>query len=121
MELHLEQTGQHLIQAYTLGKITVDNSYYHSSLIISPAGLEIWQPQTLNDLMPGHFQRIIQLAPEVLLLGTGEQLYFPAPELLAEVYQQQIGVEVMTTQAACYTYNVLASEERHVVAALLIN
>jgi uncharacterized protein len=120
MELHLEQTGRHLIQAYRLGNITVDNNSYHTSLIISPIGLEIWQPQTLSDLIPEHFQRIIQLTPEVLLLGTGEQLYFPAPSLLAEIYQQQIGVEVMNTQAACYTYNVLASEGRNVVAALLI-
>jgi uncharacterized protein len=33
---------------------------------------------------------------------------------------QRIGVETMDTTAACRTYNILASEGRRVVAALLI-
>jgi uncharacterized protein len=31
-----------------------------------------------------------------------------------------VGVEVMDTAAACRTYNILAAEDRSVVAALLI-
>ncbi|MFB0916174.1 MAG: MTH938/NDUFAF3 family protein, partial [Burkholderiaceae bacterium] len=31
-----------------------------------------------------------------------------------------IGIETMDTLAACRTYNVLASEDRHVIAALII-
>jgi uncharacterized protein len=34
--------------------------------------------------------------------------------------KQRIGMETMDTQAACRTYNVLASEGRSVVAALLL-
>ena len=33
---------------------------------------------------------------------------------------QRTGVETMDTPAACRTYNILASEGRHVLAALLI-
>jgi uncharacterized protein len=33
---------------------------------------------------------------------------------------QRIGIETMDTAAACRTYNILAAEGRHVVAALLV-
>jgi uncharacterized protein len=34
-------------------------------------------------------------------------------------YRRQVGVEFMSTEAACRTFNVLVSENRNVVAALL--
>ncbi|HCL85847.1 MAG TPA: hypothetical protein DIC45_04935, partial [Comamonadaceae bacterium] len=39
---------------------------------------------------------------------------------LAPLMRQSVGVECMDTQAACRTYNILAGEGRHVVAALLL-
>ncbi len=33
---------------------------------------------------------------------------------------QRTGVETMDTAAACRTYNILAGEGRHVIAALLV-
>jgi uncharacterized protein len=61
----------------------------------------------------------IELAPEVIVLGTGPNQQFPSPGLIAEVLRMGIGMEVMDTRAACRTYNILASEYRRVVAALL--
>jgi uncharacterized protein len=58
---------------------------------------------------------------EIVLLGTGRLLRFPRPELLRPLVQAGVGVEVMDVQAACRTYNILASEERKVAAALLFD
>lgn len=63
---------------------------------------------------------ILEMQPEVVLIGTGHSLRFPEPHLLAPVIRQGLGYEVMDTQAACRTYNILANESRNVVAALLI-
>jgi uncharacterized protein len=52
-------------------------------------------------------------------MGTGERQVFLAPELLMVFYRQSVGIEVMNTQAACRTFNVLVSEDRNVVAALM--
>lgn len=57
--------------------------------------------------------------PEVLLLGTGARQRFPSPAVLRPLLQAGIGVEVMDTQAAARTYNILMAEGRRVVAALL--
>jgi uncharacterized protein len=58
-------------------------------------------------------------APEVVLIGTGARQVFLAPHITQPLLKLGIGVETMTTQAAARTYNILMSEERHVLAILL--
>jgi len=45
---------------------------------------------------------------------------FVPAALMRALIEQRIGVETMDTPAACRTYNVLVSERRAVVAALLV-
>jgi len=54
------------------------------------------------------------------LIGTGARFQFPEPALLAPLQKAGIGVEVMDTQAACRTYNILLGEGRSVAAALIL-
>jgi uncharacterized protein len=56
--------------------------------------------------------------PEVLLLGTGERLVWPDPEVRQAAREAGIGLEAMDSRAAARTWNVLAEEGR-LVAALL--
>ncbi|MBM3368738.1 MAG: hypothetical protein FJY43_10765, partial [Betaproteobacteria bacterium] len=44
----------------------------------------------------------------------------PHPRLTHALMQARVGLEVMDTAAACRTYNILMTEERHVAAALLV-
>jgi len=67
-----------------------------------------------------HFAQLATLHPEIVLIGTGGALRFPAPVLLRPLYDAGIGVEVMDTGAASRTYNVLMAEGRAVAAALLM-
>ncbi len=109
------------LQRYEPGEITVNERLYTQSLIITSTQLiDSWQPQTLAELKAEHFQPILALKPEVLILGTGTEFSIPKASLLATVYAQGIGVESMNTGAACRTYIALAAEDRKVVAALLI-
>jgi uncharacterized protein len=62
----------------------------------------------------------LALEPEILVLGTGSRIQFPAGALFAQLAEKGIGLEVMDTAAACRTYNVLAGEERAVVAAIIL-
>lgn len=56
---------------------------------------------------------------DVLLLGMGAEIaHAPAP-LRQRLEQLNIGVEVMSSPAACRTYNVLAAEGRRIAAAVL--
>lgn len=90
------------------------------SFIVSPQRLlRDWAPTHVDNLQAKHLDPIIELKPELVLLGTGPRLIFPAPKLLASLHRQRIGVEVMDTAAACRTYNILMTEGRLVVAGLM--
>ncbi|MGN6579010.1 MAG: Mth938-like domain-containing protein [Bordetella sp.] len=57
--------------------------------------------------------------PEVLLVGTGARQKMLSPAVLRPLLIAGVGIEVMDTQAAARTYNILMAEGRRVVAALL--
>lgn len=113
--------ARYLIRAYAAGRITVNEDALTRSLIVSAEQLiRDWEPQQFEELTAVHLQTVIELRPEILLLGTGARLRFPHPSLLAELHNHGIGIEVMDTAAACRTYNILVSEGRRVAAALLM-
>lgn len=122
MKIHLERgAGQNVIRAHQPGRIVVNQDAHTKSLIVTPERvIADWRPQRFDDLALEDFEAICALQPEVVLLGTGARLRFPAPALTRPLVAAQIGFEIMDTGAACRTYNVLMSEGRLVVAALLI-
>lgn len=122
MKIQLERgAGQNVIRAYAPGRVTVNQEHYVASLIVTPDRIVAdWRPRSFADLVPADFDAIVVLEPEVVLLGTGARLSFPAPALTRALIAAQIGFEAMDTNAACRTYNVLMGEGRRVAAALLI-
>ena len=58
---------------------------------------------------------------EILLIGTGENQGFLPPTTMAQIYQAGIGVECMNSGAAARSYNVLISENRRVLALILLS
>ncbi len=77
-------------------------------------------PAEATQLTQAHFQCLADFKPELILLGTGQAQIFPPPSLLIPVYDSRIGLEVMDTDAACRTFNVLVGEGRNVLAALFV-
>jgi len=122
MKIALELPGnRNIVRGYGPGEIRVNETPYRSSLLLAPDRLDIdWAPVRIDDLAPEHFAAVIAMNPEVVLLGTGAKLRFPAARCLAPFAEAQIGIEVMDTGAACRTYNILVGEGRRVVAALLM-
>jgi uncharacterized protein len=121
IDLDTIPVDRYRIDAYQGGFISIKGEHYTSSLIISPDKLvPDWPPSAFTDLASQHIEQIIQLNPEIIILGTGEHLYFPAPELIARIFECEIGFEVMDTGAACRCYNLLVSEKRNVAAGLIM-
>lgn len=113
--------GRNTVTGYGPGYVEVAGRRYMSSLLVSGKRLVVdWPAASVESLAADHFAAILELAPEIALLGTGAALRFPTPAQLAPLRQARIGVEVMDTQAACRTYNILLAEGRNVVAALIV-
>ena len=109
-----------LIDAYGAEGIRVRGRIHTTGLALTVAELLApWGPATIAELAPGHLDPVLALRPELVLLGTGPVQIFPDPEIHLTLARAGIGLEVMDTGAACRTYNILVSEGRRVVAALL--
>ena len=121
MRFSQERIDGNSITAFARGQVTVNGEAITSSVVITPQHiLHDWLPASFEDMEAAHLARFAQLDPEIILLGTGDTLRFPPAAWTAGYLAEGIGVEIMDTAAACRTYNVLLSEERRVVAGLLI-
>lgn len=123
MKLHADRPqGPNAITRHGPAGVIVGGVEYRSSVIVPWQGLvAAWPVRRFEDLHESHFAALAQLAPELVILGSGARLRFPAAPLLRPLIARAIGIESMDTGAACRTYNVLFSEGRAVIAALLFD
>jgi len=122
MQINREEgTVSNAITAYAVGEIRMRDRVFRASLIATrEAVIEEWNPAAVEALAIGDFARLLELAPDVVILGTGPKQRMPPPELFAAFAARRIGLEVMDTGAACRTYNLLLSEYREVALALIV-
>ena len=122
MKLQLANTdGLNTFTAYGDGYVSVNGIRHNCNIAVLPNLLiPEWTQATFDALTVADFELLAGLDAEIILLGTGNQLRFPRPELMRPLVKAQRGLEVMDLQAACRTYNILAAEGRKVAAGLLL-
>lgn len=121
MKLTLDSRNQHRIRSYAPGEVRVNERVLHSNCLIAPDQIVAdWTGRSADSLSFADLQSIFALHPELVLLGTGAQQQFPPAVIQAAFQERGIGFEVMNLGAACRTFNILLSEDRRVVAALLL-
>lgn len=114
-------SGANVITRHDAGQVWVGPTAFVHSIVVPWKGAVLpWDAPSLDALTAEHFERLAALRPELVIFGSGRRLRFVSPALLRPLIERRIGVETMDTVAACRTYNVLAAEEREVVAALVL-
>jgi uncharacterized protein len=123
MKFTLEASSRvNLIRGYSPQEIRIGNQRLTTSCIVTADTLITqWEPASFADLEPRHLQAVLELKPEVVLLGTGPTQKFPPAALRAVFAANGMGLEVMDLGAACRTFNILVQEERRVAAALFLS
>ena len=115
-------SSANFVTAYTPGEVTVGSRVIRTSFIMDNEQIFAdWPVRDASELTIAHLETAIARKPELILLGTGSRILFPAIEVLTGVSSRGIGLEVMDTPAACRTFNILAGESRRVVAAVIID
>jgi uncharacterized protein len=113
--------GTNTISRHECGAVWINGTRWAGSVLVPWRGdVQPWPLDALATLGASHFERVLALKPELVIFGSGERLQFVSPALYRSLIETRIGVETMDTAAACRTFNVLASEGRSVVAALLV-
>jgi uncharacterized protein len=121
MQLDLEKGSGILIRSFSIGKLHVNDQIIDRHVMLTADEIiSDWSPAPLENLSITDFALALERNPEVILFGTGLIQRFPNMQLITEIVRQGIGFEIMDTAAACRTFNVLAAEQRRVVAALLL-
>jgi uncharacterized protein len=121
LKLHADTpTTQNAVTAYGTGFVEINRVRHTTNLIVTPDLVEPWPVTSFESLDATTFERLRELRSEVVLLGTGTRQRFPNPRLTCALTDARIGLEVMDTQAACRTYNILVGESRRVAAALFV-
>lgn len=113
--------GVNPISRHEAGAVWVRQDRHDASVLVPWRGPVVaWRVDDAAALTTQHFDAILDLEPELVIFGSGERLRFVSPALMRGLIERRIGIETMDTAAACRTYNVLASEGRSVVAALIV-
>jgi uncharacterized protein len=120
LQLTREIPAAHVIRAWEAGRIRIGDRWIEGNVIVSADRIiPDWPVHAANELAAPDFAAAIELAPEIILLGTGAGVLLPDVDLMGALATQAIGLEIMSTPAACRTFNVLVQERRRVVAALI--
>ncbi len=123
MKLQPDKSNAPMVRAHGQGWIEVGHDTHTQSLLVSnlpELPVVTWEPQKFGELQDRHLTALASMGAELVILGTGARLQFVPNSWLRAFAERRVGLETMDTAAACRTYNVLASEGRKVIAALLI-
>jgi uncharacterized protein len=99
---------------YGPGFFRVAGTVHEGPVLLTSTGIRSWDG--LHAIAP-----LAALAGEVdfILLGMGAEIAHPPAELRDACEAAGLGLEIMSSPAACRTYNVLLGEGRRVAAAVV--
>ena len=120
MKLHTDLSDSSLrITAYDASSVAIGDRKMTSAFVITPQILLVdLHDVAVHSLSWATLGELHHLELEVLLVGTGSRQQFPAGDFYVELSRRRIGLEVMTSPAACRTFNILAAEDRRVAALI---
>ena len=123
--MHLSEdkpTGQYRITGYQNGCLQINHKDYYHSLLISDDYLETpFEPSHIAALEPIHLQSILNYAPDILIIGTGDQFEPPHRTVINTLEQHKITYEYMTMSSACRTLITLLAEKRRALGAMIFH
>lgn len=120
MKFHADPQQGNSIEASGDGWIKIAGQIHHENLLLTHNGdLTPWSVTRLESLDASAFEALCISDIELVILGTGLKHRFLRPSAYHPLIQQGIGLETMSSAAACRTYNVLISEGRKVLLALI--
>ena len=120
MELTLQKSLSKLyIKSFTGKSFIIAEDEYHTNIIIDGT-IKKWNLNKSELFDLEHYDKLIVSKPDIIVIGCGDTQILPSPDFINYFTSQDIGIEIMTTESACKTFNVLISEHRKVVAGLTL-
>ena len=119
MQLTRDSSALNFIRAWEPGRVRIAERWVSGNVLVGTDRIvEGWTAVEAHALTIADLEPALALEPTIIVLGTGTERLLPDVELMAAVAAHSVGLEIMSTPAACRTFNVLLGEQRRVVAAL---
>jgi uncharacterized protein len=119
MKLHEQRTAHmNLIGRYGPGEVLINGRAHSAPLLVAPGHLRTEWISDIRGLDTEALAQVWELQPRIVLLGADARDPARIKPLRSAFAVRQIALEPMDLGAACRTYNVLAQEDRAVVALL---
>ena len=106
------------IKNFSKNGFLIDNKLYNHSILISLENIHTWNVDSHIIDKNFNFIKTLKPFPELLLIGVGDTISSPYLDIRSKMSKLSIAVEIMTTQSACRTWNILISEGRQAFACL---
>ncbi len=101
------------------GRFLIGDLVWTDPIALTSTGvLDNWATVPVEDLSIEGLRALLELSPELVIVGTGSRQLLPQRELMFAMARSGIGLEIMDTPAAARTFNVLLGEGRSVTALL---
>jgi uncharacterized protein len=117
MKLDFDQQTTNLsITAYSKAGVTLGGRVLTQPFVVSGNDILLdTMPNSVAAIGPKHISELMKLEPSLVIIGTGETQIFIDALVLQPALEAHIGIEMMSTAAACRSFNVLVAENRAVV------
>jgi len=115
-----DQRGLINIDGYTDDIFFVSTEPIRGPIFVLPEFVVSWNIESLADLTVGHFSLLKTVYPAVdlIIIGCGKYTTQLPPELIADLLKVS-PFEIMPSNHACATFNMLSTEDRQVAAAIM--
>jgi uncharacterized protein len=113
--------GRHLIDSFGNGGFRLGGVSHVGSLLITPSGARALAVVDVSELLAEHVAGLIAEKDQIdmVLFGTGREM-LPLPDVVMKALRDGgVGFDIMNTNAAVRTYNVVVAEDRRVAAILI--
>jgi uncharacterized protein len=113
--------NHHFIREVHVDRVVINDRSFSSSVVVGARFLqEHWPVRSLSDLTEDTLEPLLALKPELVVVGLGSKPVFPGINLQRIFFGRGIGLECMSLSAAARTFNILMSEDRRALAALIL-
>ena len=119
MKFTLESVAAATVRSVANGQFKIGDQTLSEAVALTTEGVFAdWPVVPVDELSIDTLQPLLDLQPELIVVGTGSQQSLPTRDLMFAMARANTGLEMMDTPAAARTFNVLLSEGRSVAAVL---
>ena len=120
LEVEISKTRTLITSCGSRGVVVAEKTFTQSFLIAPNGTPADWEVREFSALSPARLEQLCVVESDVLMIGTGVSQCFPDSELIQILAKHGRSAEFMSSRGACSTFNVLALDDRQVMAAIML-